>query len=51
MTAKGENFFVLYQKGGEGTIAINKVDLPKLESAAKAGLLTLNLGKETYRKK
>jgi hypothetical protein len=51
MTANGKNFFILYQKGGEGTCVINKVDLPKLESAAKAGLLSPNLGTESYRKK
>lgn len=51
MTANAQNFFLLYQKGDEGTCVINKVDLPKLESAAKAGLMSPNLGEESYRKK
>lgn len=51
MTANGDNFYILYQKGDEGTCVINKVDLPKLEAAAKAGLLSPNLGQEAYRNK
>jgi len=51
MTANGDNFFVLYQKGDEGTCVINKINLSKIEAAAKAGLITPNLGTETYRKK
>ncbi len=51
MATVGENFFILYQKGGEGTCVINKINLAKIEGAAKAGLLTPNLGSESYRKK
>jgi hypothetical protein len=51
MTANADNFFILYQKEDEGTCVINKVDLVKLEAAAKAGLMTPNLGQETYRQK
>lgn len=51
MTANGDNFFILYQKSKEGNCVINKIDLPKLERAANQGLLTPNLGKESYRGK
>lgn len=51
MTANGDNFFILYQKGDEGTCVINKVNLVKLEAAAEGGLVTPDLGKESYRKK
>ncbi len=51
MTAHGENFYILYQKGDEGTCVINNVNLEKLEAAAKAGLVSPNLGVEAYRKK
>lgn len=51
MTANGDNFYILYQKGSEGTCVINKVNLTKIEAAAKAGLLSPNLGTESYRKK
>jgi hypothetical protein len=51
MTANEDNFFILYQKGGEGTCVINKINLKKLQIAAKSGLLTENLGTETYRQK
>jgi hypothetical protein len=50
MTANGDNFYIMYQKGDEGTCVINNVNLPKLEAAAKAGLLSPNLGEESYRK-
>jgi hypothetical protein len=51
MTANENNFFMIYQKGGEGTCVINQIDLKKLQTAAKSGLLTPNLGTETYRQK
>jgi len=51
MTANKDNFFILYQRSDEGTCVINNIDLPKLESAAKAGLLSPNLGAEAYRNK
>ncbi|MFW5792917.1 MAG: hypothetical protein ACOCWC_01435 [Bacteroidota bacterium] len=51
MTDKGNNFYILYQKGNEGTCVINKIDLAKLEAAANAGLMSPNLGSESYRKK
>jgi hypothetical protein len=38
MTANGDNFYILYQNGEEGTCIINNVNLSKLEAAAKAGL-------------
>lgn len=50
MTSNGDNFYILYQKGDEGTCIINNVNLTKLEAAAKAGLLSPNLGEETYNK-
>ncbi|PKP22633.1 MAG: hypothetical protein CVU05_03110 [Bacteroidetes bacterium HGW-Bacteroidetes-21] len=51
MTTNGGNFFILYQKEDEGTCVINNIDLAKLETAARAGLLTPNLGTESYREK
>jgi hypothetical protein len=51
MTTNGDNFFILYQKSKEGNCVINKIDLPKLELAAKEGLFSNNLGTESYRKK
>lgn len=51
MTANRDNFYILYQQGGEGNCVINQIDLQKLETAAKAGLLSPNLGTETYRQK
>ena len=51
MTAKGKDFFFLHQKGAEGTCVINRMNLDKLESAARSGLVSPNLGAEAYRKK
>lgn len=51
MTANDDNFYILYQQGGgEGTCHINHINLSKIETAAKAGLVTPNLGKVTYNK-
>lgn len=51
MTANGDNFYILYQQGGgEGICHINNVNLTKIETAAKAGLITPDLGKVTYNK-
>lgn len=49
MTDKGDNFYILYQKGDEGTCVVNQVNLTKLEAAANAGLMSPNLGSETFR--
>jgi hypothetical protein len=51
MTDKGDNFYILFQNGDEGTCVVNQVNLAKLEAAATAGLITPNLGSESYRKK
>ena len=51
MTNKGDNFYILYQRGDEGTCVINQINLERLETAAKAGLMSPNLGTETYRRK
>lgn len=51
MAANSGSFYMLYQKENEGTCVINRVNLPKLEQAVKAGFETPNLGEEAYRKK
>ena len=50
MASNAGNFYILYQKENEGTCVINRINLAKLESAAKAGLMSPNLGTEAYRK-
>ncbi|WP_298880477.1 hypothetical protein [uncultured Polaribacter sp.] len=51
MTATSNKFFILSQKEKDGLCVINRVDVPKLEQAAKLGFISPNLGTEIYRKK